>query len=54
MNKDKITEYIENALNYYCEHLIEVRINGIYGIDTIKGDIERYEEVLKYVKENLK
>ncbi len=54
MNKDKIMEYVENALHSYCEDLIEQRIDRYYGVNIIKGDIERYEEVLKYIKENLK
>ena len=57
MNKKEVLDYIDIATHNRIKERIQHCLSDeamLYDIMSIKSDIEYYEQVMKYIKENLK
>lgn len=56
MNREETIEYLRKALDKNLEQMMRQRLNsyGYHDTFSIRSDIHEFEEVMKYIEENLK
>ena len=54
MNREEAFNYIEIAAHTRIKDRCKYVLNDDQDIEIVKADIEYYEEVMKYIRENLK
>lgn len=54
MDKTQKIEYIMNALQAFNRSKMKEHLDKGYGVNVIRTDMERYDEIAQFVLENLK
>jgi hypothetical protein len=54
MDREKALDYIETASEHHAKDLTKYYIDEAYDIKTIRKEMDYYEKVMEYVRENLK
>ena len=54
MDEQRKLEYVLRALEMYSESEMKKHLDKAYGVDSIKKDIQQYDEITDFVLEKLK